>query len=186
MSCFYFRAGGQTGIFRLLALIASIVYAPFCLSTYFLQLTVVALNPRLSSSTVLDLIGFKPGSPTFAPDMMGYGFLCLSTLAAGFALREAKDRVLRALCFFHGALVVPAIASPMMSGAFLSTSGGTDNTGNYVLIFWCVVLYQLPRCLRDSSKKSPGALPPPGGSGPVPSLSDAWAPNRLRNNPFVV
>jgi hypothetical protein len=139
MAAFYDGTREKLKIFALLALVSSIIYAPFCISTYFLQLSIVAFNPLDLSNEVMKAINFVPGSPVFAIDMLGYGFLCLSTLAAGFALVEAKDKVLRALCFFHGALVVPTLASPIISGIFRSTSGQTNDTGNYVLLFWCVV-----------------------------------------------
>jgi hypothetical protein len=139
MACFYDITQKPLKIFGLLALASSIIYAPFCISTYFLQLSIVAFNPLNLSSEVLKAITFKPGSPTFALDMLGYCFLCLSTLAAGFALTEAKDKILRVLCFFHGALAVPTIVSPILSGLFLTTSGETDYTGHYVLLFWCIV-----------------------------------------------
>jgi len=139
MACFYDVTQEPLKMFGLLALVSSIIYAPFCISTYFLQLSIVAFNPLNLSGEVLKAITFKPGSPTFAMDMLSYTFLCLSTLAAGFALTEAKDKVLRALCFFHGALAVPTIASPILSGLFLTTSGETDFTGHYVLLFWCIV-----------------------------------------------
>jgi len=139
MAGFYDGTQEQLRIFGLLSLVSSIIYAPFCISTYFLQLSIVAFNPLNLSSEVMKAINFVPGSPIFAIDMLGYGFLCLSTLAAGFALGEAKDKVLRALCFFHGALAVPTLASPIISGIFRSTSGQTNDTGNYVLLFWCVV-----------------------------------------------
>ena len=139
MTCFYHGTREDLKIFGLLALVSSIIYAPFCISTYFLQLSIVAFNPLDLSGEVLKAITFKPGSPIFALDMLGYGFLCLSTLAAGFALAEAKDKALRVLCFFHGAMVVPTLAAPILNGVFLSASGETDDTGNYVLLFWCVV-----------------------------------------------
>jgi hypothetical protein len=139
MACFYDGIREQLKIFGLLALVSSIIYAPFCISTYFLQLSVVAFNPLDLSNEVIKVITFKPGSPIFAIDMLGYGFLCLSTLAAGFALVEAKDKILRALCFFHGALAVPTFASPIISGIFRSPSGQTNDVGNYVLLFWCIV-----------------------------------------------
>jgi hypothetical protein len=139
MACFYDGTRGSLRIFGLLALVSSIIYAPFCIGTYFLQLSIVAFNPLNLSSEVLKAITFEPGSPTFALDMLGYGFLCLSTLAAGFALAEAKDKVLRALCFFHGAIAVPTFAAPIISGIFRSTSGEADFTGHYVLLFWCIV-----------------------------------------------
>ena len=139
MACFYDVTREQLKIFGLLALVSSVIYAPFCISTYFIQLSIVEFNPLNLSNEVLKAIIFKPGSLAFAFDMLGYGFLCLSTLAAGFALTEAKDKVLRALCFFHGAIAVPTFAAPIISGIFLSTSGEIDNTGYYVLLFWCIV-----------------------------------------------
>jgi hypothetical protein len=139
MAAFYDGTREKSRISGLLGLVSSIIYAPFCISTYFLQLSIVALNPLDLSSEVMKAIRFVPGSLTFALDMLGYGFLCLSTLAAGFALVEAKDKVLRALCFFHGALAVPTLASPILSGIFRSTSGQANDTGNYVLVFWCAV-----------------------------------------------
>jgi hypothetical protein len=148
MSSFYDQTRGHLRIFAFLALVSSILYAPLCIGTYFLQLSVVARNPLGLTREVMELINFKPGSAAFALDMLGYGFLCLSTLAAGFALVEARDKMLRALCFFHGALVIPTIASPIMSGLFLSTTGETDNTGNYVLIFWCVVFVPIALLFR--------------------------------------
>lgn len=135
MTCFYEVTREPLKIFGLLALVSSIIYAPFCIGTYFLQLSTVGLNPLNLSSEVLKAITFKPGSATFAIDILGYSFLCLSTLAAGFALSEAKNKVLRVLCFFHGALALPTLASPIISGLFLTTSDETDYTEHYVLLF---------------------------------------------------
>ena len=139
MTCFQDVVREPVKIFGSLALVSSIIYAPFCIGTYFLQLSTVARNPLNLSGEVLKAIAFKPGSATFAIDMLGYCFLCLSTAAAGCALPEAKDKVLRVLCFFHGSLAAPTIAAPILSGFFLSTSGETDLTGHFVLLFWCIV-----------------------------------------------
>jgi hypothetical protein len=139
MASFYDGMREPLKIFGLLALVSAIIYAPFCISTYFLQLSIATFNPLALSSEVMKVITFKPGSPTFALDMLGYGFLCLSTLAAGFALTEAKERILRAFCFFHGAIAVPTFAAPIISGIFRETSGQTNDVGSYVLLFWCVV-----------------------------------------------
>ena len=139
MACYYDTLQKPLRIFGLLALISAILYAPLCIGTYYLQLSIVAFNPLESSRDVIQAINFKPGSPTFAVDMLGYTFLCLSTLAAGFGIIETKDKVLRILCLFHGALAIPTIASPIISGLFLSSSGETDFTGHFVLLFWCAV-----------------------------------------------
>ncbi len=138
-SCFYASTQEPLRIFGLLTLAASLLYAPFCIGNYFVQLSVVALNPLNLSSDVLKAIEFVPGSPTFALDMLGYGFLCLATLAAGFALPRAEDRALRAMCWFHGALALPTLAAPIMSGIFRSTGGQSNDIGSYVLLFWCAI-----------------------------------------------
>ena len=153
MACFYDATQEQFKIFGLLALVSAIIYAPFCIGTYFLQLSIVALNPLNLSSEVLEAIKFKPGSPSFTLDMLGYGFLCLSTLAAGFALKDAKDKVLRILCFFHGALTIPTIASPIISGLFLTASGETDFTGYFVLLFWCIIFIPIALLFMSYFKK---------------------------------
>ena len=139
MACFYESTPEQLRIYGLLALVSSIIYAPFCIGNYFLQLSIVTLNPLNLSSQVLKAIDFVPGSPTFALDMLGYGFLCLSTLAAGFVLTEPRDKILKALCFFHGAIAVPTFAAPIISGVFRSTGGQTNDIGSYILLFWCVI-----------------------------------------------
>ena len=175
MACFYDRTRERFRIFGLLALVSSVIYAPFCISTYFLQLSIVAFNPLDLPSEVLEAITFKPGSLTFAIDMLGYGFLCLSTLSAGFALAEAKDKLLRVLCFLHGALAVPTFAAPIISGIFRSPNGQTNDVGSYVLMFWCIVF--VPIALRFMRHFKERRCPQPGaggcqgkGSGVLPSI----------------
>lgn len=153
MACFYDVVPKSVKIFGLLALVDAILYAPFCISTYFIQLSVVAFNPLNLSPEVVEAINFIPGSLVFALDMLGYCFLCLSTLAAGFALRDPKDKALRVLCFFHGALALPTLASPILSGLFLTTSGETDFTGHYVLLFWCAVFVPIALLFMKYFKK---------------------------------
>jgi hypothetical protein len=92
MCCFYENIREEHKTIGLLALAAALLYAPLCISNYFLQLSIVALNPLDLSGEMLMALRFVPGSPTFALDMLGYGFLCLSTLAAGFALLDARQR----------------------------------------------------------------------------------------------
>lgn len=139
MACFYERTQEQLRILGLLALVLAILYAPFCIANYFLQLTIATLNPLNFSSEVLKAIDFVPGSPTFALDMLGYGFMCLSTLAAGFVLTGTRNKILRILCFINGAIALPSFAAPIISGIFRSTSGQANDIGSYILLFWCAV-----------------------------------------------
>ena len=154
MDCFYDCSQGSRKIFGLLTLVASIIYAPLCISTYYIQLSIVAFNPLGLSSDVLQAITFIPGSLTFAIDMLGYGFLCLATFAAGFALTEKRDRALKILCFIHGAIALPTFAAPIISGVFRSPGGGANDVGNYVLLFWCIIFVPIAVLFRKYFKKN--------------------------------
>jgi hypothetical protein len=146
-----------------LAEAAAILYAPLCIVTYFLQLAVVVTNPLGLSDDTLKLIAFVPGSPTFALDMLGYTFLCLSTLAAAFALTDPRDRALRVLCIIHGALALPTLAAPVMSSLFRSTAGQSNDVGSYVLLFWCALFVPIPilfaRRFRRDAARPPATAP---------------------------
>jgi len=139
MSSVYLRSAAEQRIFGLLALVAAILYAPFCIGNYFIQLSIVLTNPLNHPPEVLKLIGFIPGSATFALDMLGYAFLCFSTLAAAFSIVDSRDRALRLLCMIHGAIAVPTIVAPILSGLFRSTGGQSNDIGSYVLLFWCAL-----------------------------------------------
>lgn len=144
MAAAYVRSPEGHRILGLLALSAAIVYAPFCMATYFVQLAVVAQNPLTLPPDMLTLVAFVPGAPLFAIDMLGYAFLCLSTLAIAFTLRDSRDKVLKVLCIVHGALVVPTLAGPIISGLYRSSGGQTNDVGNWVLLFWCALFTPIP------------------------------------------
>jgi O-antigen/teichoic acid export membrane protein len=69
--------------------------------------------------------------------------LCLSTLAAGFAIREGRDKELRFLCFFHAALALSTLAAPIINGIFRSSGSQPNDASSYVLLFWCVIFTPL-------------------------------------------
>lgn len=106
--------------------------------------TVVAANPLGLPQDSLKLVAFVPGSPAFALDMLGYTFLCLSTLAAAFTLTDPRDRALRVLCIAHGALALPTAAAPVMNGLFRSNGGQANDTGSWVLLAWCALFTPIP------------------------------------------
>ncbi|MBN2352626.1 MAG: hypothetical protein JXD23_08680 [Spirochaetales bacterium] len=139
MAAAYYRTPADRKIVGLLALAAAVLYAPFCMGNYLIQLAVVSTNPIGIRPETLKLISFIPGSPAFALDMLGYAFLCLTTLAAAFTLPDPRDRALRVLCLVHGALVLPTLAAPVMSGMYRSGDGGANDIGNWVLLFWCAI-----------------------------------------------
>lgn len=139
MAMAYSRAPESRRVYGLLALVSAIIYAPFCMSTYFLQLAIVMQNPLNLSPALLQLLAFVPGSPTFAIDMLGYVFLCISTLWVAPALVERKDRALRVLCVIHGFLAIPTVLAPLMSGMYRDPSGESSAAGSWVNLFWCLL-----------------------------------------------
>ena len=139
MAAAYLRSQNGNRIFGLLALCAALVYGPFVMAVYFTQTAVVELNPLSLPTEVLKLVTFAPGSQAFALDMLGYAFLCLSTLAVAFTLQDRRDTALRVLCVIHGALVLPTIAAPILSGLFRSTGDQGNDIGTWVLLFWCAL-----------------------------------------------
>jgi hypothetical protein len=159
MAAVYLRSRDGRRIWGLLALCAAIVYAPFVMAVYFIQIAVVTLNPLGLTADVLKLVAFAPGSQAFALDMLGYAFLCLSTFAAAFTLNDPKDKALRILCFAHGALALPTLAAPIISGIFGSASGQSSDIGSFVLLVWCAIFAPIAllfvrhfqRGLRDGS-----------------------------------
>ncbi len=157
MAAVYLRTPAEHRILGLLALVAAILYAPFVITTYFLQMSIVATNPLGHPPEVMKLITFVPGSPTFALDMLGYAFLCLSTLAAAFILTDPRDKALRILCFVHGALVVPTIAAPIISGIFSSSGSEANDIGSYVLLFWCALFTPIAILFAQWFRRSIGA-----------------------------
>jgi hypothetical protein len=139
MAAVYSSAPAELHFLGLLALLAAVLYAPFCIATYYLQIAVVATNPLGHPAEVMKLIAFMPGSPLFALDMLGYGFLCMSTLCAAFILEDPRDRTLRILCIIHGALALPTVAAPIVSGIFRSSNSQANDTGSWVLLIWCAL-----------------------------------------------
>lgn len=73
-SAVYRRAPQGSRILGLLALTAAIVYAPFVMAVYFIQIAVVAPNPLGFPPEMLKALAFVSGSPMFALDMLGYFF----------------------------------------------------------------------------------------------------------------
>jgi hypothetical protein len=159
MASLYDQTDREHSIFGLLALAAAIIYATFCIANYFLQIAVVALNPLGHPPEVLQLVRFVPGSPTFAIDMLGYGFLCLSTLAAAFVLVDPKDKTLRNLCYISGAIALPTLAAPIISGVFRSTGGAANDVGSYILLLWCILFVPLALLFAGHFRRGLAAAP---------------------------
>ena len=122
----------------------SIIYCVLIFLVYYAQCTTVNLNSSLSNES-LSIIDFsKLGSLFFNYDLLGYGFMALSTFFISFIINEMnKSSIwLKKLLKIHGIFFAPCLIMPMFP-IF------TANTGNWIgtilLECWCV--YFLPICV---------------------------------------
>ena len=120
------------------------MYAVLCSGTYYLQLSVVRLGIYPAPEGSLGLFRFTNGSPAFALDMLGYFFMCLSTLALIPAIPgRGEETVLKVFCAINGALAVPTIVFPALRFSQQGT-GSSGAFGSVVLLVWCAVFLPIP------------------------------------------
>jgi hypothetical protein len=133
-------AAGLTG----LAFAAA--YALLIFIVYFAMLTTVRMNSSLGKEA-LSIISFAHlGSLFFNYDLLGYGFMGLSTFFVGFTVapKTKGDRVLRGLLWMHGIFFFSGLLMPMFP-IFTADMEGGAAIGSAVLLVWCA--YFLPVCI---------------------------------------
>jgi len=120
------------------------IYAGIIFLVYFAECTTVRRNPSLSAE-VLSIISYgRIGSLFFNYDLLGYGFMGLSTFLIAFTVRPENKaaRGLRALLWIHGIFFFTGLLFPMLP-IFSAGTGGS--LGTIILECWCA--YFLPVCL---------------------------------------
>jgi len=131
-------AAGYTG------LAFGTVYAVLIFIVYYAELTTVRLNDSLSAETLSIISYSHTGSLFFNFNLLGYGFMALSTFFIGFTVRPKNkcDRAFQALLWIHGVFFLSCLIMPM-TGVF--TMDTPDVAGIVILEFWCV--FFLPICI---------------------------------------
>lgn len=111
------------------------IYAVLVSMTYYLQLTAVRTAPDGGP------FAFAPGTALFAVDMLGYAFMCLSTLCVApvFANGDRLSTGIRRLCIVNGLLAVPTLVAPAFMSGAATPSAANSATGDLALLSWCVV-----------------------------------------------
>jgi len=124
----------------------SVVYAVLIFIVYYAMLTTVRTNNTLGEET-LSIINYEHlGSLFFNYDLLGYGFMGLSTFFIGFTVKPKSkgDAALRLLLWIHGIFFVSCFLMPLFP-VFTPDMAGGDIIGTIVLLVWCV--YFLPICI---------------------------------------
>ncbi|MDR1131136.1 MAG: hypothetical protein LBL15_01810 [Oscillospiraceae bacterium] len=86
------------------------------------------------------------GSLYFNYNLLGYGFMGLSTFFAGFTIipKAKGDQALRILLHIHGVFCVSGLLMPMFP-IFTPGIQNGGTIGTFVLLIWCA--YFLPVCI---------------------------------------
>ncbi|MBQ8935820.1 MAG: hypothetical protein IJ049_05430 [Oscillospiraceae bacterium] len=120
------------------------VYIVLVLLVYYAECTTIHLNPNLSEE-VLSVIDYGHlGSLFFHYDLLGYGFMALSTLLIGSVLKaeNREEKWFKTLLMVHGIFFVSCFFVPMFP---VFTAGTGSATGTILLEVWCA--YFLPICV---------------------------------------
>ncbi len=118
------------------------IYVVFITLTYYTQLALI-FNPPSVSSDILNLLDYQePNSWIFKINMLGYGFMTLSTLFTAFVFgKSIMEKWLKRIFIFHGIFFVPTIIFPLLP---LKTSVEESALfGSLALILWCVIFIPL-------------------------------------------
>ena len=124
----------------------SVVYAVLIIIAYYAMLTTVRMNNTLSGEA-LSIISYEHlGSLFFNYNLLGYGFMGLSTFFIGFTVtvKKKRDNALRLLLWIHGIFFVSCFMLPMFP-VFTPNMAGGELIGTLVLLVWCA--YFLPICI---------------------------------------
>ena len=124
----------------------AIVYALFIFIVYYAMLTTVRMNGTLREETLSIISYERLGSLFFNYDLLGYGFMGLSTFFVGFTVipKTKGDRALSLLLWIHGVFFVSCFLMPMFP-LFTPDMDGGEIIGTLVLLVWCA--YFLPICV---------------------------------------
>lgn len=123
-------------------MIFAAVYSVLVLLVYFAQTTTVRLEPL--SEQAIKIFDYSKGGLFFNYDLLGYGFMALSTFFIGLTIhvKTKADKWLKYLMIVHGIFFLACFIMPM-TGVFASMSNGGTNIGGIIALeFWCA--YFLP------------------------------------------
>lgn len=134
----------ESSAFGNCAVAFGMIYAILVIIVYYAQCTTLNLNTNLNNS-VLEIIDYsKLGSLFFNYDLLGYGFMALSTFFISFSIKVSdKDSLfLKRLLLIHGVFFIPCLVMPMFP---VFTASTQDLIGVFILEMWCI--YFLPICI---------------------------------------
>jgi hypothetical protein len=133
----YYNVQEDKVIWIHISIIFGIIYAVYCISNYYMQITFVRVNDIGMNKEFIDVFSFQPGSFLFAQDMLGYSFICVSTIFAAPAFANSNlEKSIKIGLLIHGFMFVIPLIFPAIS--FKGDTSG-DEIGIYANILWSLV-----------------------------------------------
>lgn len=137
-SGFYNESESSKKVAAMNGVIFATIYAVLIVIVYFAQTTTVRLEKLTpQASQILD---FSKGGLIFNYDLLGYGFMALSTFFTGLTIEEKtkSDKVLKWLMLIHGIFFIACLIMPM-TGIFVQTAYSDSSKGGVIALeCWCV------------------------------------------------
>ena len=113
------------------------VYAVLIVIVYFAQITTVRLESLTEQAA--QILDYSKGGLLFNYDLLGYGFMALSTFFTGLTI-EAKlkaDKVLKWLMLMHGIFFLVCLIMPITGVLRQTADADAGKGGVIVLVVWC-------------------------------------------------
>lgn len=146
----YLLSENDKKIYSLLGLVFAIMFSTFISIAYYLQLAVVKNNSLNLSLDTLRLITYSSGSLSFALDMLGFTFLCLSVFMLIPIYSSSRDKLLRVFLWINGLLALPTFMFPILFVKKNITP--SDQAGSWMIFVWCLLFLPIPLLLTKNFK----------------------------------
>lgn len=113
------------------------IYVVLIVIVYFAQTTTVRLE--ILTPQASQILDFSKGGLIFNYDLLGYGFMALSTFFTGLTIEDKKksDKVLKWLMLIHGIFFIVCLIMPM-TGILVQTADSDSSKGGVIALeCWC-------------------------------------------------
>ena len=134
---FYNESESSKKVAAMNGVIFAAVYAVLIVIVYFAQLTTVRLESLTEQAA--QILDYKKGGLTFNYDLLGYGFMALSTFFTGLTIegKSKADKVLKWLMLIHGIFFIVCLIMPI-TGVLRQTADADAGKGGVIALeCWC-------------------------------------------------